>query len=218
LPVSVEGPPPRCRLWRVEIELDDEDHGYSFGERLRALDLDDEARKRLGRRVIVSRDGSRLFLYTSSEEEANAAAAVVKELVDADDLTAEIRVTRWHPDEEEWKDASVPLPRTEAERELERQRREERERREAEAEHHYDWEVHVRLPDGDRAAELEEHLRARGLPVHRRWRYVTIDAATEEEANELASELQREVGDAEVEVGDCQFLCVWGCGGQLISS
>jgi hypothetical protein len=49
---------------RVEVELSDEERGYSFGERLRALDLDDDARKRLGSRVIVTRDGSKLFLYT----------------------------------------------------------------------------------------------------------------------------------------------------------
>jgi hypothetical protein len=186
--------------WRVQVELDDEEHGYSLGERLRALDLDDEARKRLGRRVIVTRDGSRVFLYTNTETEAEAAAAVVREFVQADRLTAELAVTRWHPDEEEWKDASVPLPRSEAEREQELERREERERREAEAEHHYDWQVRVRLPDRDRVAELEERLRARGLGVHRRWRYLAIDAATEEDAKELAAAIQEEVTDAEVEI------------------
>ena len=34
--------------WRVEVDLDDYRQGLSFGERLRALDLDDEARERLG--------------------------------------------------------------------------------------------------------------------------------------------------------------------------
>ena len=48
--------------WRIEVELDDEEQGYSLMERLRAGDLDDEARARLGERVVVSRDGSRLFL------------------------------------------------------------------------------------------------------------------------------------------------------------
>ncbi len=186
--------------WRVEVELDDEEHGYSLGERLRALDLDDEVRKRLGRRVIVTRDGSKVFLYTNTEAEAEAAAAVVSELVEADRLTAELAVTHWHPDEEEWKDASVPLPRSEAEREKEHERREKREQREAEAERHYDWQVRVRLPDRDRVAELEEFLRARGLGVHRRWRYLTIDAATEQEATELATTVRDEATDAEVEI------------------
>ena len=86
--------------WRVEVELDDEQHGYSLGERLRALDLDDEARKRLGRQVIVTRDGSRLFLYTETRDEADEAARVVQELASDDRLTVELHTTRWHPAEQ----------------------------------------------------------------------------------------------------------------------
>ena len=63
------------------MELNDEQHGYSLGERLRAIDLDDEARKRLGRHVIVTRDGSRLFLYTTARDEADEAARVVRQLL-----------------------------------------------------------------------------------------------------------------------------------------
>ena len=44
--------------WRVEVELGDDQHHLTLGERLRSLDLDDEARKRLGDRVIVTRDGT----------------------------------------------------------------------------------------------------------------------------------------------------------------
>ena len=36
--------------WRVEVELDEERHGFSLGERLRSHSLDDEARERLGGR------------------------------------------------------------------------------------------------------------------------------------------------------------------------
>jgi hypothetical protein len=102
--------------WRVEVELEDEGHGLSLGDRLRSLDLDDEARKQLGERVIVTRDGSRMFLYTGSEETASQAERVVKELASEDGLEAMTRITRWHPDEEEWLDAESPMPESEAER------------------------------------------------------------------------------------------------------
>lgn len=184
--------------WRVEVELDDEQHGYSLGERLRALDLDDEARERLGRRVMVTRDGSKLFLYTTTEDEAGQAERVLRELVGAERLTAEIRTTRWHPLEESWEDASVPLPRTEAERERERERLEERERREVEAGGGYDWQVHVRAPGRAEAADLERRLRDRALPVERRWRYLTVGALTENQAGELASLIRDELPEAEV--------------------
>jgi hypothetical protein len=184
--------------WRVEVELDDEEHGYSIGERLRALDLDDEARRRLGRRVIVTRDGSMVFLYTSTEDEANEAARVIQELVRAEGLTAETRTTRWHPVEEAWEDASVPLPRTEAERAREREQRERREQQEVDAGGEYEWRVDVHAPYRTDATALEERLRERGLPVERRWRYLTIGALNEQRAGEVAAEIRDELPEAEV--------------------
>jgi len=184
--------------WRVEIDLDDEEHGYGLGERLRAQDLDHEARKRLGRRAVVTRDGARVFVYTGSEREAREAERVARELVAVDELTAEIRVMRWHPVEEAWKDASIPLPRTAQEEQEEASRKEESEWQEAEQEGSFDWLVKVALPGRSEAAALEERLSGEGFPVHRRWRYVTVDVVTEERANELGSRLREELPEAEV--------------------
>ena len=186
--------------WRVEVELNDEAHGFSLGERLRALDLDDEARKRLGSHVTVTRDGSRLFLYAATEEQANEAARVVRELVDADELSAELRTTRWHPAEEDWLDASAPLPTTQTEVAAERRELEERKRSEVEAGHGYDWHVHIRAPDRAAATKLEQRLGERELPVERRWRFLTVDVLTEEAGDELAAELRAELPAADVHV------------------
>jgi hypothetical protein len=185
--------------WRVEIDLDDEEHGLGLGERLRAHDLDDEARKRLGRRVVVTRDGPRVFLYAGQEPEAREAERVARELVAAENLTADIALTRWHPVEEAWKDAAIPLPETpEGERE-ELRLKEEAKWQEAEREGSYDWLVKIALPGRAEAAELEERLEGEGFPVHRRWRYVTVDIVTEERADELASRLRDELpGGAEI--------------------
>ena len=187
--------------FRIEVELDDDEHGYSLGERLRALDLDDEARERLGGRMLVTRDGSRLFLYAASEAQAREAANVVKEIAEADELTADIRVTRWHPIEEVWKDASIPLPDTPEKEAAEYAAREAAEEREAELEGAYDWQVVVRRVRRDEAVDLAHGLEADGLPVARRWRYVVVGAPTEERAEELASRLRAELpDDAEVSV------------------
>ena len=53
--------------WRVTVDFDDEGDGTQFAERLTALELEAEERARLGDRVVVSRDGPRVFLYTDSE-------------------------------------------------------------------------------------------------------------------------------------------------------
>jgi len=96
--------------FRVEVELSDDEHHLTLGERLRSLDLDDEARERLGSRVVVTRDGSHLFLYANNRASCEEAERVVRELIAEDELTAAVRSTRWHPVEEAWKDASEPMP------------------------------------------------------------------------------------------------------------
>jgi hypothetical protein len=187
--------------FRLEVELDDDEHGFSLGERLRALDLDDEVRERLGGRVLVTRDGSRLFLYAANEAQAREAAEIVRSLVDADELTAEIGVTRWHPVEEAWKDASIPLPRTPEEEEAEYAAREAAEADEAEIEGEYDWHVVVRLPRRDEAVEVARQLEAEGVSVSRRWRYVVAGVLTEEGAEQLAERLRAELpNEADVSV------------------
>lgn len=172
--------------WRVEVNLDDPEHGYPLSERLRARDLDDRARERLSDRVIVTRDGAHLFLYAGAEPAAWEAERVARELLDGEEVTGTVAVTRWHPEEEAWRDASEPLPITEEERAAERERHLSAELREAEEEGEFDWEVRVSLPSHTDTRRLAERLEADGLPVTRRWRYLLVGAPTEEAAGELA--------------------------------
>jgi hypothetical protein len=186
--------------YRVEVELDDTEHGYSLRERLRAIDLDDKARERLGRGVMVTRDGPRLFLYADSEAQAREAERVVRELVDDEELSAGIRVTRWHEIEEAWKDAAIPLPASAEEAAAEYAAREVAEAAEAQAEGEYDWSVVVHLRERNAAEDLARRLEDEGHPVQRRWRYVMVGAVTEERANGLAEQLRSELPDADVRV------------------
>jgi hypothetical protein len=176
--------------WRVEVDFDDEEDGFTFAERIRTFDLDEEAEKRLRGRVTVTRDELRLFLYTTSEEAVREAERVARELLEAEDLTGNVRVTRWHPDAEEWLDASVPLPQTEEEHEAERRRHEAAEAAEAAEEGEWDYEVHVDPPSHREAVELDEKLTAEGLPVSRRWKHLSIGAPTEERAEEIAANVR----------------------------
>src|ERR1700712_1484548 len=90
--------------FKVEVELGNEAHHLSFWERLRSLDVDDEARQRLGGRVTVTRDGNWIQLYTRSLQDAREAERTVRELVTADDITAEYTVSRWNASSQEWVD------------------------------------------------------------------------------------------------------------------
>ena len=177
---------------RVEVDRDDPEHGYTVDERLRSLDLVPETEDRLGSRVIVTRDGPKVFLYTGSEQQAREAEGVVRQILSAEELSGTARLTRWHPVEEAWKDASEPLPQTEDEREAEYERRVAAEEAEAEIEGEYDWEVRVDLPHMRDARELGDRLREEGLDVTRRWRHVFAGAPTEEAAAELGKRLESE--------------------------
>ena len=188
--------------WRVEVELEDEQHGLTLSERLRSLDLDDEARKRLGDRVIVTRDGSRMFLYTETEEQAREAKRVAEELLTAEGLSGRTALTRWHPDEEAWKDASVPMPETEEERAAERERHEREAERQPRSRWEYQWEVRVDLPSMRVAREFAARLEDDGIDVKRHWKHLLVGAASEERATELAQRITGEAPEgSEVRVG-----------------
>lgn len=171
--------------WRVEVNLDDEHHGYTLGERLRAHDLDDEARERLGAGAIVTRDGPRLYVYTTSEAAAREAERVLGELVDADRLTADVSVTRWDEERDAWLDAErgdvVEDPRAGEERP----------------------EYFVLVESQDQAAleALATRLHDEGRPTELRRDMLLVGSFDDEEVEQLAERLKQEVGtEARVQV------------------
>jgi hypothetical protein len=197
----VEATPEESTEWRVEVELDDPDHGYTLGERLRSLGVDDEARELLGERAVVTRDGSRLFVYVAGETAAREAERVVRELLAQDQLTGSVKLTRYHPVEGAWRDATEPLPQSATEVQAEYERKEAAAVQEAGETGHLPWEVSIELDHTDRANAIAAELDYAGERVFRRWRHVSVDVATEERANELAGELRAKLGDeAEVSV------------------
>ncbi len=188
--------------WRVEVDLDDEQHGFTLGERLRSLDLDDEARERLGDRVIVTRDGAKMFLYAQTEEQAREAERVARDVVAAEGLSAQVAVTRWHPDADAWQDASVPMPETEEQRAAEREGHEEAAEREPASRWDYQWEVRIDLPSRRETLELAHRLVDEGIDVRRHWKYLLVGAASEERATELAERIGSEApGGSSVHIG-----------------
>ena len=192
--MSPESTEPReADEWRVEVELENEEHGSSLGDRLRALSFDDNARKRLGGSVIVTRDGSSVFLYAWHEPSATEAERVVRDLMEQDKLAGQVNLMRWHPVAEQWRPADEPLPESESELRAEEHVRAEQGRREREDQHAFPWEVVIDVPRlrdvWDVAGDLEE----RGLPVKRRWKYLLIGVDTEDAAVELGRELQTQL-------------------------
>jgi hypothetical protein len=188
--------------WRVELEI--EDHGalQRVRDRLRERGVAKDAHERLGDGVAISVDPGRMFVYAQSREQAEEAATVLSELAEAHHLAAHAAVERWHPVEERWEPADVPLPETEAEVKAEHERLEEQEAAESAARGVPEWEVRVELPEHREAVELEERLQQDGIAVARRSRFVVAGAATEDEASALAERIRAEApADAKVTWG-----------------
>jgi len=108
--------------WRVSITFQDEAHVARIAELLREHQVTDDARRRLGNRIVLSEDGGELFLYAGSEDSAREAEHLVRDVLAQHQMGADIKVSRWHPAEEEWEDAGAPLPETAAQRSAEHER------------------------------------------------------------------------------------------------
>jgi hypothetical protein len=178
--------------WRVTIDFDDEGDGTQFAERLAALEFEAEERKDLGDRVIVSRDGPRVFLYTDSEDRARAVYQTVSARIESEGLSAVTSLERWHPVEQAWKDGSVPMPSTVDELDAEHERLQEREAAQSLEKGRSEWEVRVELASHEDTEALAERLESEGVPVVQRWTFLLAGAVNEDDARALAERLQRE--------------------------
>jgi hypothetical protein len=179
--------------WRVEVALDRDEHADTLSGALHDLQLDNEARKRLGGSVIVTRDGKFLFIYAWHEESAQEAERVVKDIMDNEKLIGQVRLMRWHPLAEEWKDAEEPLPDDEATRAEEIRQAQHEGTQEAREFGEFAWEVVIDLPHVRDTVPLAKKLREEGLPVKRRFSYLLVGAPSEDAAVELGKRLEGEV-------------------------
>ncbi len=160
--------------WRVTVTLHDEAHVGRALQSLREHEVEDDVRRRLGHRVAVSADGPRVLLYAGTEDAAREADQVVRQVMAQRGLGADFALDRWHPAEEEWQDADVPMPQTDEQRQAEHQRLEADETRESLATGHARWEVRVELPS------------------HHDWKFLVLGANDEDDARDLARVIKQE--------------------------
>ena len=187
--------------WRITVDFDDEGDGTQLVEWLAARRFASEERESLGGRVAVSRDGPRVFLYADSEELARDADGIVRSLLSSEERRARIALERWHPVEQDWKDAGIPLPQTDEEIAAEHARQQAREAAESLASGHAEWEVRVSLPSREVTDKLADRLEGEGTPVIRRSTFLLVGAVNRDEATALAKRLREEAPEgATVEV------------------
>lgn len=178
--------------WRVTVPYDGEGVVGELLEHFRAGEVEHEAAKELGDRVVVSGSGDTLFLYAGSETDARTAERVVRDLLARHELNVDgaTSIERWHPEEESWEDVAKPMPSTPEEHAAEHSRLTARERAESEKLGVPQWEVRITLAGEAEAQEYEEKLRRQGMPVVRRASHVMAGANTEDDAAALTDRLR----------------------------
>jgi hypothetical protein len=179
--------------WRLQIDLDDDGAAGKLADHMRAAELEHDLAVEIGRRVIVSHEGARIFLYAGDREQLDGAQRVIQKYLDKKGWQANLELRHWHHDAEDWEDPDKPEPTTDAERAAERERLMETEDAEV-AEHGgvAEFEVRVEFPSHGEARDFAKKLDEEGLQPVRRWRYMVVGAPDEDEAKALAERIRAE--------------------------
>lgn len=140
-------------------------------------------------RYAVSHDEDTVFVYSDSAASAEQARAATERAIGGDHA---LTIERWHPLEERWEDASVPLPADDAALRAEHDRLRAAEDEESKLAGYPEWEVRISLPSHHDARELAQRLEGEGIPTVRRWRFLLVGANDEDQARDLADRLRSE--------------------------
>jgi hypothetical protein len=180
--------------FRVVVKLAETEHNRKLTSALSEHEVEHDVRERLGNRIAVSDDGDVVFLYADTEDAGREAQVIVNDLMRAHGMTGTVTLDRWHHEEEEWEDASVPLPSTREQHRAEHQRLEQEETAESEASGVAEWEVRIELASHHDAHALAQRLNHEGFDnIVRRWKYLIIGTNDHDDADALAKRLQGEL-------------------------
>jgi len=163
--------------WRITIEVEGAE-GVVNG----LGDLGDEAQELAAdlkqRRLSVSRDGETIFIYASSQADAEKARAIVESELRANTIEATTsKVEHWLDDEGRWDDE--PPTETWEQEELD--------------DGYAPWEVRVECDSREKAQELATQLETEGYKPLRQSQFLIVGTASHEDAEALATRLHGEV-------------------------
>src|SRR5579875_3078976 len=117
--------------WRLRVQLANESDAAELADRLSKFDLPHELQASYRDRVVVSHDGSEVFCYTDTREQAEAADRAIGAIASEHGWQLTPELHHWHPASERWEDPETPLPESESERAAERAELMESERQES---------------------------------------------------------------------------------------
>jgi hypothetical protein len=195
--------------WRLRIELKDDQGPRGIRERLETADLEHNLAEAFSDRVIVSDDGTQVFCYAGSREQAESARELIESLASDHGWQIETEIRRWHPEAEEWEDPETPLPKSADEHSSEHSAMIERERAESASEGFPEFEVRVQCPSHREAIEFAHQLEREGVPSVRRWHYLLVGAPDEDSAHSLADRIREQAPPGTVVWSEASGRSIW---------
>ena len=148
--------------WRVTVTLEEPGQVEPLLKQLHEHPLEDQLAPGVAGRIAVSSDENKVFLYADTRWTAEGAERVVMEVAAARGLHAEDRLDRWHPVEERWEDAGVPLPTDDEDLQRERERLDAEETAESQASGFASWEVRIEFSSHRDASKFANSAEAGG--------------------------------------------------------
>jgi hypothetical protein len=179
--------------WRLQIDFRADGPADALIDHLDARQLEDDLSAAFHDRVIVTRNGTTIFLYAGDQEQAERARTLVESFAQREQEELDIDFKRWHPLAQDWKPAAEPLPEDAAAQAAEHQALIAREREEVETQGYPEYEVRVDLDSHEEAEKLADRFREAGLPTVQRWKFVLVGATDEDRAKALAEQIRGEV-------------------------
>jgi hypothetical protein len=98
--------------WRLTAELDAGDKRGTLDRllgRVRGGDVVEEIEGELPHDVVITHDGKMLFAYAASEAATEATRRVIEQVLQRDGVGAEIVVSHWDGEFDEWRQVDPPL-------------------------------------------------------------------------------------------------------------
>jgi hypothetical protein len=106
------GPDSGEKDWRLQARIGQDEARERLRElvgRLRAQDVVDDVKESVGDDVVITHDGGSLFAYAAGEQSIRAAREAIDAVLGRDGIQAELRLSRWDAEHEEWRQVDPPM-------------------------------------------------------------------------------------------------------------
>jgi hypothetical protein len=185
--------------WRVTIALPGAPGADRFHQWRR--DVARELRDRLDGAVVEDRE-SPLLVYVDSQEAAEAAAQIGREVAAQRGLSADVTAECWHPLEEQWDAAAISQHDFAEEERISHEHQQQQERRRSAETGIAQWQVRAELGTHHDTVALAQRLSAEEHHITQGRKFLVAGADSEDDAHRLADKIRMyTTADAKIHVG-----------------